>query len=147
MKIQLRFFASLRERVGCGATEIEVADEKMRDLTLQLIYLGVFTLIFGILIPFLLFRRLIQEVAQAKHKVEEKLSHWIAHWFQTHKAHGEKSFQDPVFWLQILLLTVEVFAPQSKNPIAGFLLEFAPILRKELGSEKKSHDHAVKKTA
>ena len=29
MKIQLRFFASLRERVGCGATEIEVADEKI----------------------------------------------------------------------------------------------------------------------
>ncbi|HEX4925065.1 MAG TPA: hypothetical protein VFV50_13315 [Bdellovibrionales bacterium] len=113
------------------------ASQKLGSLAWQLGIIAVCTLVFGIIMPLVLFKYLSNEVAVARVKVEEKVSHWIVQWFETHAKHGEKPLQDPAFWLSIILLTVESFAPQSRHPIAQFLGEFAPTLRREIETRRE----------
>jgi hypothetical protein len=111
---------------------------KLGSLTEKLIFLSLSTFLFGILLPILLFRKLMKEMQNAKHKVEEKVSFWIADWFKTYSQHGEKPYQDPSFWLKLILISVEAFAPQSRSPFMQFLADFAPTLRKEIENQKKT---------
>jgi hypothetical protein len=124
--------------------QIQDGSEKLGSLAKQLMILGFSILIFGILLPIVLFKRLQTEITVARHKVEEKVSHWIAGWFESHSQHEESPFQDPVFWIKVVLLSAETFAPQSSHPFMQFIGEFAPTLRKEIEKERKQKEKAKK---
>lgn len=143
---------SIDERISTEQDRLRAqlveGSQKLGSLAWQLGVIGALTLVFGMILPLILFKYLSNEVAVTRVKVEERVSHWIAQWFETHAKHGDKPLQDPTFWLKIILLTVESLAPQSRHPIAQFLGEFAPTLRREIEAERsRALDEAQKKSA
>ncbi len=97
------------------------------------------TLVFGVGLPAVIFYKLSLTVNKLRVEAEKKFVKWMNWWIKTY---GKEKFdaknpfyQKPHFWMSMFLMFVETMAPQSKNPMVGFLGELAPILRAELGKE------------
>ena len=145
--LPMAFARSLRDRLAKERAtvleELRAANERIANVTVQLVVVAALTLLFGVLIPAWIFRRLMREVSNARRELETRVSHWVVQWAETYARHGEKPFQDAVFWLEVVTLSVESFAPQSKNPAMGFLAELAPLIRRELQKQRAPHQQTA----
>lgn len=115
---------------------------KTQDITaLELAAIGFGTLIFGIVAPAFLLHQMMQTMKEMRRQTEEAVALWVAGWLKNYKAHDGDVLHDPYFWVNIGLLSLEIFGENSKHPLSRMLAEFAPIVKHELhkaGSKKKS---------
>jgi hypothetical protein len=102
------------------------------------------TILFGVVLPWFVFKKLQNEMIKTKLAFEKNISHWIAQWAETYSKHGDKPFQDATFWIETVALTIEAVAPTLKHPAFQFLAEFAPILRRELDREREKKEKSGK---
>ena len=130
----------LDERKLALQQNIRAAIEKTRDASIQLIIAGLMTIIFGFLLPIYFFYRLVHALIAAKQTYEEKMAKWLVEYLNGYKRYGEKAdgkpFQDPLFWLHLVMISVEIFGPRSHHPIIRMVSELAPLVKQEI--EKSS---------
>ncbi|MGE3974101.1 MAG: hypothetical protein AB7F59_06200 [Bdellovibrionales bacterium] len=98
----------------------------------QAAIVGFFTLVFGIILPLLISFWLTRSMLQAKRDYEAMVAQWITSYLQGWQTAGDKPFQDPFFWMNLVIATVEIFGPQSKHPAMQILSEFAPVIKREI---------------
>lgn len=98
----------------------------------QAAVVGLLTFIFGIVLPLLISYFLTKTLLEAKKSYEEMVAQWIAKYLQEWRTAGDQPFQDPFFWMNLVITTVEIFGPQSKHPAMQILSEFAPVIKREI---------------
>jgi hypothetical protein len=108
----------------------------MNRSTKEMIFLGIITLIIGIVLPILVFAFLTKNILKAKQGFEEKLSAWLAQILKKVPVDAQKPWMSPVLWLEVVLAGFEIFAPQSRHPIILILKDFIPVVRAEYSKAK-----------
>jgi predicted membrane-bound mannosyltransferase len=106
----------------------------IRALHLGIVGLGV--LIFGLVIPTLIFKRIADMRGAIRKQTEETISRLVSGWMESYKEADGNIIEDPLFWANIALLAVEVFGENSKHPAVVTLMEFIPVIRQELKKNK-----------
>ncbi len=117
-------------------TQIKISDDGLTSITRttkELIFLGSFTLIFGILLPLVVFAFLAKTLLKAKKSLEEKVATWISQVLQKIPTDATKPYTNPVLWLEVITATLEIFAPGSRHPLIMLLRESIPTIRNEFG--------------
>ncbi|MDZ4678060.1 MAG: hypothetical protein SGI74_11205 [Oligoflexia bacterium] len=112
---------------------------------LTLTAVGAGTFVFGIYLPIYLMAQLGKVIKEIKTQTEHMVAQWVSGWFENYNQYEEDAIKDPRFWLNMVLLTTEIFGDHSKHPAARLIGEFAPILRQEI--QKQTHKKTKVKRA
>lgn len=110
----------------------------------QLMWIGVLSLIFGVVLPSVVFYILTQLVKNMKTEAEQNVSNWIQSWHHEQSKHSEP-FKNPIFWSKIALISVEQFSPMFNHPISIYASKVShEILNEMKSAEEQIHadDHA-----
>ncbi len=110
--------------------------QTMNEIHWELITTATLTILFGVVLPYLLILRIKYRIEQLKREVEKQVQSWVKGWFETYREFGEDSFQKSEFWLKIIMLSVEQFAQYSTHPAVYMSAEISKIVRAELESQK-----------
>lgn len=137
------FETALREvhqaRVHVG-TQINENAKRSIDLHQHLLWVGLVTLTLGIALPLLIIHFITRRLNEARQSFQLQVSQWISQWIALNKTYGGRFYQQPEFWLQILLLTTELFAEKAKHPIILFFADIASMIRTDLLRQKFEKD-------
>jgi hypothetical protein len=104
---------------------------------LSLVAVGAGTFVFGIFLPMYLLAQLGKVVNELKTQTEHMVAQWVSGWFENYNQFDGDAISDPRFWLNMGLLTMEIFGEHTKHPAARLIGEFAPVLRQEI--QKQTH--------
>jgi hypothetical protein len=98
---------------------------------LQLAVLGGGALFCGILIPSVILLHMTWAVRAARRRAEETVAKYVGGWIQKYGSSHDGS-RDPSFWMNLALMSTEIWGEHAKHPVAQTLAHFAPVLRNEL---------------
>jgi len=132
---------SLLSRVKANIKGNEESFSNVGRTTLDLLFLGIATLVFGIVLPLFIFALLTKNLLKAKKGFEEKLSKWMARILEKIPTDKNSPWSNPIFWIEVVLAGFEIFAPQSKHPIVLVLRDFIPTVRNEFAKVKAESSH------
>jgi hypothetical protein len=93
---------------------------------------GALTVLFGIFLPMLISFFMTRALLEAKRSYEEMVAQWIAKYMYEWQQSGDKPFQNPLFWANMMIVTVEIFGRQSRHPAMQIISELAPLIKKEM---------------
>lgn len=111
---------------------------------LQLVAVAAGVLIFGILLPAFAMSQVMKRLEKLRKQTEKIVAEYVSQWIASLKEFDdEEPLHNPKFWLNMVLLLMEVLGDHSRHPGLQALAEFAPILRTEL--RKASRVGTVKK--
>lgn len=99
---------------------------------LLLAIVGVVAFIVGILLPIYLLGKLTASINEMRLKTEHLVAQWIAGWIKELENAEEEPYRDPLFWMNIVLLNIEIFAEYFDHPVSKILGDFTPILKNEI---------------
>lgn len=110
--------------------------ESYSDTTWELISIGVFTLLFGLIIPgyiIWLITRLLRRTTEELRQSAREIAHeWMA---QSEKYHGD-AFKNAEFWVQMGLLGTQILSKSVPHPVAQLTGEMAHLIRQELDKSR-----------
>ncbi len=100
-------------------------------LVIALVSLG--TLIFGIVIPLWLLSKLSIAADEARLSTEKLIASWTAKWMTS----STSQMDNPQFWLDSILMGVELLSGEIDHPAGKFISGFAPLVRDEIKEQPK----------
>ena len=106
------------------------------NLGWQLGIIAVFTLVFGIILPGLIVRRLSHKAQAAKAQAEKAVLIWITEYTKQMSKNSE-AFKNTDFWLRMILVSLESAAQFWPHPVLNWLKESGPIIRAEFENAQK----------
>jgi hypothetical protein len=104
----------------------------------ELAFVGMATLLFGIVLPGYLIYRAEQKMQAVRNHVQQSLAKLVGVWAENYKNFHGEVYQNPVFWTNMALLAVEEFGQDSDHPFMKVFLEFSPYVRKEITRQTKT---------
>lgn len=104
---------------------------QLDDKRLQLILIGVLSLIFGIVLPGLLGSLITKLSLKAKKSLEDKVKAWLTDWHNEAEKHQE-AFKNPAFWTRISVISIEHFSPLVNHPAAKYIGQLSKEIHREL---------------
>jgi len=113
--------------------EMQATQLKLMDVWAELFWIAALALVFGLLLPMYVFYVMLKNLNSARKEFEEKLGILIATWAKKLEGDGNKDeLRNPIFWLEILLLGVELFSPRGGHPATAFASDLSRTIRKHL---------------
>lgn len=112
--------------------EIKALSHKIGEISFELMIIGIGVFVIGILLPLIIGVLIKKAIRKAKSELELQISRWVMEWTSSLKANGDKPFQSPNYWLNLILMTVELIAGQLKHPLAKHAATYAFLIRNEL---------------
>ena len=100
--------------------------------SLELFVTGFGTLIFGIALPWFIIHQIVQQVREIRHQTEKRVAQWVSHGLESYRSHEGDPLKDPLFWVNMGLMTVEILTEESRHPAARAFSELAPMIRSEI---------------
>ena len=97
----------------------------------ELVWVGLFTFLLGILVPGILFTLFLLSVYRAKKQMTAQISSWAKN-FSALSTHDKKDLKDINFWIEMILLTVEEFTRFTDHPLKNYTREIAHAVRSKL---------------
>ncbi|MCC6278101.1 MAG: hypothetical protein IT289_09320 [Oligoflexia bacterium] len=121
----------------------------------SLAFAGLGTLICGIILPYTIINHMAHIAHEYRIHTERVVAHWVSGWLQNYENHKDNDdpMRSPQFWINIGLLTMEVFGEHSRHPVARVFAEFAPLLKLEMQrrqvetASRPSHQRKSRKSA
>jgi hypothetical protein len=149
----LFFFNVLFFFAGCVAFWSYTQTHEWSAISLAFVGLG--TLVCGIILPYTILNHMAHIAHEYRIQTERVVAHWVSGWMQNYETvqNTEDPLRSPQFWINMGLLTMEVFGEQSRHPVARAFSEFAPLLKLELERRRfdakatKPHHRKTKKSA
>lgn len=127
--------AALREvhqaRIRLASQLNEIAKKSM-DLHQHLFLVGLITVALGIVLPLLIIYLITRRINETRKALQVQVSHWVSQWLAINQTFGSRFYQQPEFWIQIVLLTTELFGEKLKHPLMQFIVEIASMIRQDL---------------
>jgi len=111
-------------------SSLQEMQAKITNYHWQLFAVAVLTLIFGIVLPVLLFGLLTKLLNKARIEMQKQVKEWIDGWVDGTRKEG--AFKDPQFWVNMSLLSIELVARYYKHPIAEVGGDISKLIRQEL---------------
>jgi hypothetical protein len=111
-----------------------------------LIWIGAATFLLGVVFPAFLITSLSKFLKNFMVNIEHQIAKWLAGISQGFNA-SEKPFKDFHFWINSLLVTLELTSENSKSFLAKVISQFSPIIREELRRSVESKGQRRKKTS
>lgn len=115
--------------------QVLLSTQKLHTKSLQnyqeWILVGLFTFLFGILIPMVLLGLITKQIWKAQKELMKKTSHWLEDIKKEH-LQRDQAFRSPEFWLQMVLISLEHWAAHSPYPILKYSSEVSVLIKKEL---------------
>jgi hypothetical protein len=130
--------------LGWAKNKMETSEAAFQDAhrtAKEVLLLGIITLLFGIVLPVIVFALLTKNLVKAKKGFEDKLSVWLARVLQKIPDDKENPWTNPALWVEVVLAGFEIFAPRSRHPMVLILRDFLPTVRKEISKGKKETAH------
>jgi hypothetical protein len=112
----------------------------------EVVIVGLGTFVFGILTPYVIIDKFMTNMAEMRKRTEIAVAAWVSGWMENYKDHDNDAIHDPLFWLNIGLLTAEVVGQHTQHPVGRMLAEFAPLLKQEL-AKSNPKKQKIKKSA
>ncbi len=100
----------------------------------EMMTVGIGILIFGIILPIYLIKKLEVAAKAWEAKIKKTISQWVAAWVGAQSAHeGEEEFyKDPAFWINLTMTTMESLKEDVNHPLFQFVADLAPFIRQSL---------------
>jgi hypothetical protein len=112
---------------------------------LLLAIVGVAAFIIGILLPIYLLGKLTASINEMRLKTEHLVAQWIAGWLKEFENAEDEPYRDPLFWMNIVLLNIEIFAEYFDHPVSKILGDFTPILKSEIRKSQSVKKPKIRK--
>jgi hypothetical protein len=111
---------------------------QVRDIyALHVAIAGCGTFIFGVLLPWQIFRRLTQLNKSIRLQTEQAVTKMVGGILESYRDSEGDVLGNPVFWINCVLTVTEVFVENSENQAAVTLAEIIPMLRQEVTQKLK----------
>lgn len=95
--------------------------------------IGTGILVVGIILPAIILRKIGIALTNAKKEIQKAGAKLVAGWIEQNQSFkGEGALKNSGFWVNLLLLGLEAYAPKMDHPAAQVITEFSPELRKEI---------------
>jgi len=107
---------------------------------LEIMSVGIGTLLFGLVLPGFLLYQAELRVREARRRLDAHLAELVTLWTQSFKDYQGEVFKNPLFWGNMILLAVEEFGQEMDHPLMNVFLELSPHLRKEIHRQSKQVD-------
>jgi hypothetical protein len=132
--------------IGLGAIAAYHFLKNNEVSALLLALLGVAVLFVGIILPIYFLRQLSSAINEMRLKMEQIAAQWIAGWLKEFENANDEPYRDPLFWMNIILLNVEIFGEFIDHPFSKTLADFAPILKTEIQRSQSGKKAKQRKT-
>lgn len=110
--------------------------ESSNNSTQLLIVIGLLTLIFGLILPSMIFYLMSRGLNKIRLEIQKSAIEFIKDWGKIRDQFGNDAFKNAEFWLQIILLLGSFSGRMSSHPLAQISSEFAHLIRLELQKNK-----------
>ncbi|MBK9294156.1 MAG: hypothetical protein IPM57_06875 [Oligoflexia bacterium] len=120
--------------VGLVAGYRYLQTHSVSELEIFAICLGTF--LFGIALPFMLIKKIENQLKEWERNTQKMISEWVASWVVAQRNSDDEYYKDPLFWLNFFLIGIEGMHGQFKNPYFHFVCELSPLIRQSLEAQK-----------
>lgn len=141
--------AAVGEFSDVTAANWEVISQQARregQLVNGLIFIAVATLLFGIVIPGLVFHKLISTLKELERQLRETLRDMAKSFSSTLDQYGETPFVNAQYWAEIAMIALEFVGRDSRNPSLMLMADLSGLTRAEMGKIRRANP-SDKKTA
>ena len=128
----LELLARLDAHTMATTNSTALATRNMTDITLALMGASLLTLLFGLILPYLLTRKLLELAQTVRHQVSHTVAETVAEWVKAQQRFGDEAFKNPQFWMQVSSLALEAYAPYIDSPNARILSDLVTAVRDEI---------------
>lgn len=114
---------------------------------LELAGVATATLLVGILLPLYFIYKIEKQIIDLRHKTEKMVASWVALWLENSQDFENEAYRDPIFWMNVVLLSVESASEYYEHPVLDIFAEFSPILRQEMTKRSPYKRSRVKRAS
>lgn len=137
--------------VGLMAIGLVAAARFFKDGNVQsgeMAFIGLAILVFGILLPFFLIKKLEEKYHQWEMTTKKLISEWLAAWVeaQKNKDPDKPLFQDIGFWLNLAIIGMNAAQAEIQNPYFKFFADIAVLFREAMREENETKHSRRKKS-
>ena len=98
------------------------------------------SIVVGIALPIFLFFLAGKTLQQGYKLTQQSIRDWSKEWKTSLQSHGDKPFQNPVFWSRIGLVTAEVAIKHHPHPALIVVHDVLHIVRQEFSTQDQNQD-------
>lgn len=131
--------ASIKEREW---QSLSSSNLRHQSRTRTLMIVGIITLLFGLIMPGLLFVVLGRTLNRIRTEMQNAALEFIRGWAEARAGFGDDAFKSVEFWLQVLLLLGHQAGHLSSHPAVQVTSELAHLIRLELKKSAQSSSAA-----
>lgn len=106
--------------------------ESYSDTTREIVVIGGFTLLFGLVLPGFVLWRLTRLLKSSTEQLRHTAREIVDEWLRQNDKYGAEPFKNPEFWVQLFLLTTQFSGRAMGHPMAQLAGEMAGLVRHEL---------------
>jgi hypothetical protein len=107
--------------------------------------IGFLAFVIGVFAPIYLSHKITATINEMRVQTEERVIQWLNGWLENYESAGDDAIKEPRFWLNMILLSVEVLAQNTENSTARHIAEFGSVIRRELKKKQQTTKGRQKK--